>query len=267
MNIDHQHIIKAVSEQVHQALHTHKKIATLKTDGSWVTQVDLAIQNTLQAWLKQHYPDAGFLGEEMNSHEQQALLAEDRPLWVLDPLDGTSNFRVNLPVYATSLALIERNRTIFGVVYDPCRHEIFHAIAGKGAWLNGERLQLGKQHNMPLAQAIAAVDFKRLPSSLATRLASAPPYASQRSIGAIALDWCWVAAGRFSVYVHGKQKLWDYAAGELILVEAGGLHTTLQGDMPENLELEPRSAVCATTPELMQQWQAVLTPAKPFSSL
>ena len=130
-----------------------------------------------------------------------------------------------------------------------------------GAWLNGTPLSLEDEPQQSLDSCLATVDFKRLPATVATRLACEPPYASQRSIGSVALDWCWVAAHRVQVYVHGKQKLWDYAAGQLILQEAGGASADLDGaidyaDRP--LEPHPRSAVAATHMTLLEDWLDVL---------
>ena len=101
---------------------------------------------------------------------------------------------------------------------------------------------------------IGLVDFKRLAPELASKLATSPPYKSQRSFGSVALDWCWLAAGRGDVYVHGKQKLWDYAAGGLILSEAGGVAATLQSEPVYNGSLEPRSAVLAINQKLFEKW-------------
>ncbi|MCG5500826.1 inositol monophosphatase family protein [Ectothiorhodospira lacustris] len=258
LTIDPEAVIQAVRSQVSRALEAQTPAATRKSDGSWVTQVDLDIQHGLQSWLGRHYPETGFLGEEMSPDRQQAALAEDRPVWVLDPLDGTSNFRMGLPAYATSLALLERGQPVFGLVHDPCRNETFSARRGAGAQLNGAPMKLAPDDAPPLCEALAGVDFKRLPKALATRLANAPPYASQRSIGSIALEWCWVATGRFAVYVHGRQGLWDYAAGQLILSEAGGHFATLTGPASDTLDLRPRSAVCAASPDLMREWQAWL---------
>lgn len=263
LTIDPESIIQAVRDQVGLTLAERTRAATRKRDGSWVTQVDLDIQHGLQSWLERHYPETGFLGEEMSPEHQQAALAEDRPVWVLDPLDGTSNFRMGLPAYATSLALLEHGQPVFGVVHDPCRNETFSAQRGAGAQLNGAPLKLAPDDTPPLREALAGVDFKRLPKALATRLANTPPYASQRSIGSIALDWCWVAAGRFAVYVHGRQNLWDYAAGQLILSEAGGCLATLTGPASDTLDLRPRSAVCAASPDLMREWQAWLSLVSP----
>ena len=109
-----------------------------------------------------------------------------------------------------------------------------------------------------LADCLAAVDFKRLPPRLAAALATRPPYRSQRSFGSVALDWCWLAAGRHNVYLHGGQKLWDYAAGQLILRESGatgGLLDDYRGDWARGFTLAPRIAVAASDADLLARWR------------
>ena len=233
--------------------------ARLKADGTWITDADLAMQARVQRELAALWPAIPLLGEEMSSAEQQRLMAEeaaapDGPgLWVLDPLDGTSNFSAGLPVFGPSLAWIRGGKVQLGVVVDVMRDEVFSAALGGGAQLNGQPLRVPPAPP-PLAKTIACIDFKRLSAPLATQLATRPPYSSQRSIGSVALDWCWVAAGRFHLYLHGSQGLWDYAAGSLILSEAGGHGQTLTGNAVFNNTLEKRSAVCAGDAGLFTQW-------------
>lgn len=225
----------------------------IKADGTFLTEADLAVQNRIADELKSHWPDILFLGEEMAAEEQQTLLQSGKPIWILDPLDGTSNYASGIPVYSVSLALIEQGELKVGLVYDPERDECFSAIKGQGAWLNDERLgpiDMG----LTLKQCTGLIDFKRLAPALATRLATEIPYSSQRSFGSVALDWCWIAIGRSHVYLHGKQNLWDYAAGHLILAEAGGQSCTLEGEAVFNNSLTPRSAVAALDGKLFEAW-------------
>lgn len=232
--------------------HSHKQ------DGSILTEADIQTQVAITETLKVHWPDIKLLGEEMPVEEQQQLLKNaDTALWVLDPIDGTSNFAAGIPYFAISLALMKAGQVELGLVYDPVRDECFTARAGEGAWLNGERL-IADSPVPTLSEAIGLVDFKRLPKALASRLASEPPYRSQRSFGAIALDWCWLAANRYHVYLHGKQNLWDYAAGHLICREAGGYSCTLEGEPMFEASLTPRSAVGALSQETFRQWCAWL---------
>ncbi len=227
---------------------------TLKDDGSVLTEADLAMQERMHEELAADWPEYNFLSEEMTREQQQAvLMPSDKSFWCLDPLDGTSNYSVGIPYFASSLALIEKGQVTLGVVYDPVREECFSVIKGQGAWLNGERISLREQEHL-LQASMAIVDFKRLPSELAASLASHPPYKSQRSFGSVALDWCWMAMGRAHVYLHGQQNIWDYAAGQLVFEEAGGCSSTLQGEPIFRCQLEPRSAVAALNKPLFDDW-------------
>lgn len=229
-----------------------------KSDGSLVTQADLVMQEELARALHKHWPDIAVLGEEMSVDDQQAALQHTADgVWCIDPLDGTSNFAVGVPYYAVSVALVQNGLPRMAVVYDPGRRECFSAAHGQGAWLNGRRLT-DRLPGTPLRESMALIDLKRLPSPLASRLAAAPPYKSQRSFGAVALDWCWLAAGRCHVYLHGRQKLWDYAAGCLVLHETGGQAVTLDGENVFTPTLDPRSAAAALDPVLFEQWTAWL---------
>lgn len=232
--------------------------ADTKMDGSLITEADLAMQHRLQRELAEGWPEYRLLGEEMTAQAQQQLLASPGAgLWCLDPLDGTSNFAAGIPFFGVSLALLGGNEVIAAVVHDPARDECFTALRGEGAWLNGSRLRTPADPQ-PLCDAMAMVDLKRLPEPLIRVLAKHAPYRSQRSFGSVALDWCWVAAGRCQVYLHGGQKLWDYAAGQLILREsggAGGLLADYHGDWIGGFTLTSRIAVAASHADLLAQWR------------
>lgn len=225
-----------------------------KGDGSIVTEADIAMQQRVLEALQENWPDIPVLGEEMSSEEQQALLADSPTgLWLLDPLDGTSNFAAGIPYFCVSLALIRDGDVVLGIIYDPLRNECFCAEQGKGARLNGAPLRVPLSLP-PIARAMGLVDFKRLAPKLAGRLATEPPYSSQRSFGSGALDWCMIATGRCHLYLHGGQKLWDYAAGQLILAEAGGHSATLEGERVLQARLVSRSVVAAAGRELFESW-------------
>ncbi len=231
-----------------------------KADGSIVTEADRVTQRRLIAELQAHWPQFEVLGEEMPQPQQEALLKQGRPgLWLLDPLDGTSNFAAGVPFYSISLALMRQGRIELGLVYDPSRDETFIAERSAGAYLNGRRLRAA-EHGLPesLEQGIALLDLKRLPSRLAVRMALQPPFASQRNFGSVALEWCWLAAGRGHLYLHGKQQLWDYAAGHRILLESGGEACTFEGRPVFTPSLRPRSVVAAGDHNLFHRWRRTL---------
>lgn len=226
----------------------------VKMDGSFITEADLAVQHRLQLLLQKNWPGMAFLGEEMSAEQQAELLQNnDGGLWILDPLDGTSNYATGIPYFAVSLALMVKGEILLAVVYDPLRDECFSAVKDEGAWLN-EQVLLPVKAGVTLSQATAIIDFKRLGPELAQRIALDPPYSSQRSFGSVALDWCWLAAGRGHLYLHGSSNLWDYAAGLLIFSEAGGRSCSLQGDGIFVNRLEKRSSVGALDATLFADW-------------
>ncbi len=255
-----------VVDQVIQALRTIAQTevmprflrvhSTRKHDGSQLTEADLATQAALARDLPKILPYP-VLGEEMTTQEQEALWAQHAQtgLWVVDPIDGTTNFVHGLPYFAISVALVQNGRSVLGVIYNPASNEMFYARKGDGAYLNGTPLPL-KASPAVLSDTIASVEVKYLRSGkLSTRLASLAPCGSQRNLGASTLDWCYVAAGRFDLYLHGGQRLWDYAAGCVILEEAGGKMCTLEHDEYWDGALWQRSVVAALDANLFEQWR------------
>ncbi|MBZ0092444.1 MAG: inositol monophosphatase [Sulfuricellaceae bacterium] len=226
-----------------------------KDDGSLCTEADLAAQAALiEAVLR--IENCTVLGEEMTAAEQQAQWDQGNDgLWCIDPIDGTSNFVNGLPYFAVSVALWRNGRPVLGAVYDPVADEMYCAQKGRGAWLNGEPLPIKTFCPAGLSAAMACIDFKRLDRPLRERLGVSPPYRSQRNFGASALDWCYVAAGRIDIYLHGGQKLWDYAAGVLILQEAGGTMCSLENDDFWSGEPWQRSVIAALNPAMFESWK------------
>ena len=227
-----------------------------KADGSLLSAADLAAQAAFERYL----PDivrAPVLGEEMPLMQQKNLWQKQAQtgLWVVDPIDGTTNFLNGLPHFALSVAFVRQGRTLFGAVYNPATQEMFAAAQGRGAFLNGRPLPL-RIGQKRLFEAVAGVEVKRLRSGkLSSRIHTLSPVRSIRSLGSSTLDWCYLAAGRYDVYVHGGQNLWDYAAGALILTEAGGQLATLEGDdFWSGEHVFQRSVIAAVEPALFDQW-------------
>ena len=244
--------VKAVAQR--EILPRYLKVARQrKADGSLFTEADVVTQEALSRELCKIFPGP-VVGEEMTEQEQLDRWREGKAgLWCMDPIDGTSNFVNGLPYFAVSVALMREGRSVLGVVYNPVADEMFYAEQGRGAYLNGEKLPI-KEYVPPLRSAIANVDLKRLSRKLAEGICTARPFASQRNYGSCSLEWCYVAAGRFDLYLHGGQKLWDYAAGSLILEEAGG---HMCGFDQDDFWAEPiwqRPAIAALDRGLFIQW-------------
>lgn len=224
-----------------------------KDDGSVVTRQDVAMQERLCRELAQSWPEISMLGEEMTDAAQQAVIDSGKPYWCIDPLDGTNNYAAGLPMFAVSVALIVDGESKLGLIYDPVHDEMFFARKHGGAFLNNEKLALAPEVDST-ERVMAEIEMKRLPASLALRLVTEQPFGSQRNSGSSAIDWCWLAAGRLDVYLHGGQKLWDYAAGHLIFSEAGGRSVSLDGVPVFRNRLEVRSVLAAADAALFQQW-------------
>jgi len=230
-----------------------KSTANYKPDGSIVTNADIAMQNALAFALGETFPDVAMLSEELSPQQQQAAMSSGRDYWCLDPLDGTTNYQATMPLFSVSLALVSKGQVVLAVIYDPMRKEFFSAIKDKGFWINNTRLERPIQPSQ-LSSSIAFIDFKRLPINLRKGLVGDSSYKSQRNIGSCALEWAWLSAGRAQLLIHGSEKLWDYAAGCLLLSEAGGVCKTHKGEQVFVESLETRSVIAASNVELFELW-------------
>ncbi len=239
-----------------------RSTADYKTDGSIVTEADMAMQSALTATLCDRYPEVRMLGEEVSEAEQNRVIDSDHDYWCLDPVDGTTNFHATVPLFSVSLGLISEGKIVLGLVYDPNRDECFGAVRGEGFWIDGEKAERPRQPER-LRDCIAFVDFKRLPRELSTSLVQDTPYKSQRNIGTCALEWAWLAAGRVNLLLHGRERIWDYAAGVLLTEESGGCCETLDADPVFRQTLKPRSVVAASNPRLFESWARRVRAALP----
>lgn len=247
-------LVKTISNEV--LLPNFAKVTSqVKQDGSWLTIADTQAHQHLLAALP-NLVDHPVLSEELTVCEQQQIL-DQQPLnyWCVDPLDGTSNFIQGIPYWCMSIGLIENGELSLAVVYDPCRDECFSSSSFSISQLNGKPLNNSNISTSLLNDSMGLIDFKRLGKEKVLALAKNPPYRSQRSFGASALDLCWIAANRCQVYLHGKQKLWDHAAGLLILKNSNGHAETFEGKSIFENNLQPKSVIAASHLNLMKQWK------------
>lgn len=208
---------------------------------NFVTTVDSAVEETLKAELARLRPDASFIGEEQDN----APLGPE-PTWVIDPIDGTTNFIHDFRFSAISVALLENRRPVLGVVYQPYARELFHAVRGQGAYLNGQPIRVT---DTPFAQALVGFGTSPYHPVLAEKSMQAALqfllHASDvRRCGSAALDLAYVAAGRQDVYFELTLKPWDYAAGALLVEEAGGVFVMPRLDQPDYARSEGVLAAC-----------------------
>ncbi len=208
-----------------------------------VTEADLAAQETVQSSLLKAYPKHGFLAEENVAIPSQ----ESGYRWIVDPLDGTTNYVHRMPEYAVSIALEQHGRILVGCVYNPANGECYTASRGEGAWLNGARLAVSGIQE--LSQALVGASF---PASVTRESAEIGQFAdmlvsaqSLRRLGSAALNLCFVAGGRLDGYWASSIKAWDIAAGILMVTEAGGVVSDVSRQ-PLDLE-RPRLLAAATS--------------------
>ena len=188
----------------------------------YVTSVDKAAEAEIIEIIQKSYSDHTIISEERG-----ALEGKDSDIqWVIDPLDGTTNFVKGLPHFSVSIAIRVKNRTEVGVVYDPIRNELFTAVRGEGAKLNEVRLRVDSQNELNGAILATGFPFKQpnlMPTQFAIMNNLIDEAADFRRTGSAALDLCYVASGRVDGYFEMGLKPWDCAAGDLIVREAGGL--------------------------------------------
>ncbi|MEM6484790.1 MAG: inositol monophosphatase family protein [Pseudomonadota bacterium] len=215
-----------------------------KSPTDFVSEVDELAEEEIVKQLQRAYPDHAFLGEESGMSG-----AEDAEYcWVIDPLDGTTNFLRGIPHFAVSIACLYRGKLEHAVILDPVRREEFICSRGRGAQLNGRRIRVSNHANLDTAVLGTGVPFRGhkdevLPAYSETLATLAGQCAGIRRAGAAALDLAYVAAGRLDAFWEVGLAKWDMAAGALLIREAGGLVADLDGS--ENF-LESGNIVCGT---------------------
>ncbi len=214
---------------------------SMKGAGDFVSRADLNAERIIREDLLAARPTYGFLGEE------GAEIAGEDPTrrWIVDPLDGTTNFLHGLPHYAVSIALEHKGEVVAGVVYDPSKDECFFAEKGQGAWVNESRLRVSARNRMIECIFATGLPFggrPDLPETLQDLARLLPATAGVRRWGAAALDLAYVAAGRYDGFWERGLNAWDMAAGLIILREAGGLVEPLE---PGHHILESGAVICA----------------------
>lgn len=214
--------------------------------GDVVTQADLESESLIVTRIREAYPDHSILAEESGLLK----LPKGECTWVIDPLDGTKNFTHHLPFFCVSIGVVCDNRPIAGVVYDPIHDDMFYAVEGVGAYLNGNHIKVSSQHDLDLMlinvawarNMVGDIDFGKC----AVNIVEHTNYF--RRFGSAALVAAYVADGRLDAAANLDLKPWDMAAGMLIIQEAGGVVTDLCGQ-PLDI-LNPNLNIVAANPVL-----------------
>jgi myo-inositol-1(or 4)-monophosphatase len=198
-----------------------------KGRNDFVSSADLAAEKAIIEVIHKHYPDHAILAEESGAQ------GDSDHVWIIDPLDGTTNYLHGLPVYAVSIGLQINGRLEHGVVYDPMSEELFTASRGEGAQLDGRKIRVSGNKDLDRALIGTGFPYRQSDDELEPYLAMLGTVVKNttgvRRLGAAALDLCYVACGRFDAFWETGLQPWDLAAGTLIIREAGGLITALDG--------------------------------------
>jgi myo-inositol-1(or 4)-monophosphatase len=207
----------------------------------FVSDADKAAEHAVIATVQKHYPDHAFLAEESGK------TGDSDHLWIIDPLDGTTNYLHGFPVFAVSIGLQINNRMEHAVVYDPMRQELFTASRGAGAQLDGHRIRVSGQLQLNRALVGTGFPFRQADQDIVPYMNMLGRIISNssgvRRTGAAALDLCYVAAGRLDAFFETGLSAWDLAAGSLIIRESGGIISGLDGS---ESYLESGHVLCGT---------------------
>ena len=219
------------------------------------TEADLKAEATVRERLMAHAPDYGFLGEEGGLTPGR----DADHVWVVDPLDGTTNFLTGSPLFAVNIALTRQGEVIAGVTHVPAMNEIFWAETGSGAWLGDQRIRISARTTIEESVLGVGIPFATKPNHeqfYAEMERLTPRVTGIRRLGAGAIDMAWVASGRHDAYWEQSVSAWDMAAGVAIVREAGGLVTDTRGGKLDLMN----GTVLASTPAIQQELLAALAP-------
>jgi myo-inositol-1(or 4)-monophosphatase len=198
---------------------------SLKSRQDILTVADTEVENFVRKEISRKFPEHGILAEETGLHKSKSDY-----LWVIDPIDGTVNYAVGLPCFAISIGLACRQQPILGVVYDPYHNEFIYAEEGRGAYLNGKRIRIGRERE--LINCIVATDLGHKRSKQIVRRVKAllPVTRAVRILGCASLGLAYVAFDRVQAYTHIDIQPWDVAAAYIVIKEAGGEILNFKGE-------------------------------------
>lgn len=221
-------IAKEAGSVIREGFGKSVKIGYKTGDNNLVTEIDTASEKVITDFIRKKYPSHSILAEE-GSGEQK----DSEYLWVIDPLDGTTNFAHGLPIFSVSIGLQKNGETIDGVIYDVMRDIIFSAELGAGSEADSEKLTVSSNDNLSHSMLVTGFPYnkKENPDKLFERfIALAKTARGVRRLGSAAIDFCYLASGVFDGFWEVHLHPWDICAGKLIVEEAGGLVTDFQGN-------------------------------------
>ena len=224
-----------------------------KSPADLVTEADEASQEAIYDYIQSRFPEHGFLGEEGLNRNPHGSLYQ----WIIDPLDGTSNYVHGFPYYGVSIALRRNDKLLVGVIYDPSHQEMFTALTGGGAFLNGEPICTSGLTDLSRAMGMASLPVAPAPNDPAIQrfLVGLQHLQTVQRTGSAALNLASVASGRADIFWSTNLKAWDVAAGILLVQEAGGTVTNMKG---ASVDILVSSLIAAGSKKIQKQLSDVL---------
>jgi myo-inositol-1(or 4)-monophosphatase len=245
---------RAAGDTIMRATENLDKVRTdIKGRNDFVTDVDRKAEQRIIETIQKTHPHHSFLAEESGETGESSEVQ-----WIIDPIDGTTNFVRGMPHFAISIAAQIKGKVEVGVVYDPVREELFTASRGSGAQLNGKRIRVSSLHNLDQSLLATGFPFRSMDQfdrymTLFSKLY--PRCGDMRRAGSAALDLAYVAAGRYDGFFEFGLKWWDIAAGSLLVAEAGGIVADLNG----NPNFKQSDSILAANPKI---FKAILATTK-----
>jgi len=249
-------IAREAGALLHEGFGQEKEITAKSSAVDSVTQFDQAAEALIVDRLQAAFPEHVLVGEEGGTMNGEG---DGRYTWHIDPLDGTTNFVHGFPVFCVSLALVAEARPLVGVIYDPIRDECFTAVAGQGAYLNGRQLHVSRADSLIRSLLATGFPYDRHTSdhdNVAQLARFLKRVHGVRRAGSAALDLAYVAAGRLDGYWEYKLNSYDVAAGVLLVQEAGGQVTEMDG---RTVQIAPQMALVASNGRIHADMLAVLS--------
>jgi myo-inositol-1(or 4)-monophosphatase len=242
--------------KVHKKYFCHNpSVKTKSSTFDLLTIADTEAEKTVVSLIKKYYPQHNFLAEEFRYRK-----TDSEYTWIIDPLDGTNNFASGLPIFCASVALKFKNEIIAGAVYDMTRNELFYAQKHQGSFLNGKRISVNSASELKESLLITGIYYDR-GKKMEQTLDTIKNFLYQhvldvRRLGAAALDLCYVACGRAAGFWEFELSPWDFAAGKLIVEEAGGMVT---GSSEEAVPLTKKYFIVASNAKIHRKMLSIIS--------
>ncbi|XP_064110661.1 inositol monophosphatase 1-like isoform X1 [Macrobrachium nipponense] len=256
-------LVKTAGKLVREAINKKKNIEIKSCAIDLVTESDKAVEKLLISGLSSSFPDHKFIGEESVSAGEKCVFT-DAPTWIIDPIDGTMNFVHSFPHTCISVGLWVNKDAELGIVYNPVLEQMFTAIKGEGAFLNGEKLSVSGETELAksliFAEMGSSQDAEKMDTVITNLTTLLPKVHGLRAMGSCALNMCYVATGGGDAYYEFGIHAWDTAAAYLVVKEAGGVIVDTEGGP---FDLMNRRVLCASTQQLAETLSKILKQYQP----